>query len=257
MNENPNYFAIIPAFVRYDKRLTPNAKLLYAEITALCNKSGFCYATNEYFANLYGVSKVSISTWIKNLVECGYISSEIVYREGTKEILNRYLKILYDPHKENFSTPPQENFMENNKIYNNKKNNNITSLKRCMSTENPLPSDKEIIDNLNSIFEKHHCAGVKLLSRERKTKLLQRMKDSNLSFAQFCETIDSALENSPFLKGVGAKGWQANLDFFLQKSSWAKVIEGFYSDRCAEVDKVKMENFERIAKQMEERYETL
>ena len=33
MNETPNYYAIIPANVRYAD-LKPNAKLLYGEITA-------------------------------------------------------------------------------------------------------------------------------------------------------------------------------------------------------------------------------
>jgi len=117
--ENPNYYAVIPATIRYDKRITPNAKLLYAEITALCNMNGKCFATNEYFANLYGVSKVSISSWIKQLCDYGYISSEIIYKEGTKEILNRYLKIFEYPIKEIFNTPIKENFKDNNNIYNN------------------------------------------------------------------------------------------------------------------------------------------
>ena len=39
MNENEiNYYAIIPANVRYDINLKPNEKLLYGEITALSNQ---------------------------------------------------------------------------------------------------------------------------------------------------------------------------------------------------------------------------
>lgn len=114
MTEEPNYYSILPANVRYDKRLMPNAKLLYAEITALCNMNGKCYATNDYFAKLFNVSKVSISKWINQLVEFGYLSSEIVYRGGTKEILNRYLSLVKYPIKEKFNTPIKEKFKENN-----------------------------------------------------------------------------------------------------------------------------------------------
>jgi len=70
---SPNYYAIIPANVRYDKNLTPNAKLLYGEITALCNKEGFCWACNDYFAELYGKDVVSISRWISSLKSRGFI----------------------------------------------------------------------------------------------------------------------------------------------------------------------------------------
>ncbi|AGO49156.1 replication initiation protein [Cellulophaga phage phi39:1] len=73
MEYKPGFYAIITAAVRYDSRLTPNSKLLYAELTALCNSKGFCWAENEYFANLYGVSNRSISRWLTDLNECGYI----------------------------------------------------------------------------------------------------------------------------------------------------------------------------------------
>lgn len=89
-----SYYAIIPANVRYDKRLTANAKLLYGEITALCNEKGYCWARNSYFAELYGVSKTTISKWINQLIEYKYLFSEIKYRDGSKEIETRYLKII-------------------------------------------------------------------------------------------------------------------------------------------------------------------
>jgi hypothetical protein len=100
---NKGYYAIITADVRYDVRLTPNAKLLYGEITALCNEKGFCWAMNEYFAELYSVSKVSVSKWVGNLRDCGYIDVQMQYKEGTKQISNRYIR-LATPLKENLGT---------------------------------------------------------------------------------------------------------------------------------------------------------
>ena len=92
--EKPNYYAILSAEVRYDNRLRPNVKLLYAEITALCNMNMECFASNRYFSELYGKSKGSISGWISELVKYGYISADYTYKEGTKEIEYRYIKIL-------------------------------------------------------------------------------------------------------------------------------------------------------------------
>ena len=123
MEEKKNYYAIIPANVRYDEKITPNAKLLYAEITALCNEKGYCWANNEYFANLYNVSKISISKWISQLEQNGYIETEIIYKEGTKQILNRYIRIVKYPIKEKFNTPIKEKFKDNNKYINNTINN--------------------------------------------------------------------------------------------------------------------------------------
>lgn len=118
-----SYYAVIPANVRYDESLPPNAKLLYGEITALCNAEGYCWASNKYFAELYAVSTVSVSKWINALASRGYISSRIIYKEGTKEIDKRYITILYNPIKENFNTPIEEKLKENITSFNNTFNN--------------------------------------------------------------------------------------------------------------------------------------
>ena len=94
--EKPNYYSIIPASIRYDKGLTPNAKLLYAEITSLLQMNGICFASNKYFSKLYGKNKVTISRWIKALKERGYISVNYTYKEGGNEIANRYIQICYE-----------------------------------------------------------------------------------------------------------------------------------------------------------------
>lgn len=140
MKEKPNYYAIIPAMVRYDKDLIPNAKLLYGEITALSNTNGYAYASNEYFAKLYNVSKTSISLWIKDLEEKGYIETVLIYKENTKQILQRNIYIVDDPTQENLKTlfkksyipslrklkdPIKENLKDNNTSNNTTSNNNI------------------------------------------------------------------------------------------------------------------------------------
>ena len=89
----PNYYAIIPAEVRYNKKLTPNAKLLYAEITALCNMNGKCTASTQYFCKLYEVSRGSIQNWLKMLEDNNYIERTVIFKQGSKEILSRYIKL--------------------------------------------------------------------------------------------------------------------------------------------------------------------
>ena len=93
----PNYYAVIPAEVRYNKKLTPNSKLLYAEITALCNMNGKCTASTEYFCRLYEVSRASIQNWLKLLEKNGYITRAVKYRQGSKEILSRSIKLVDNP----------------------------------------------------------------------------------------------------------------------------------------------------------------
>lgn len=82
MSTQPNFYAIIPANVRYDAGLNANAKLLYGEITALCGQEGFCWAENGYFAALYDVNTETVSRWISQLRDKGYVDVEIQKSAG-------------------------------------------------------------------------------------------------------------------------------------------------------------------------------
>lgn len=75
--EEPCYYAIIPSKVRY-ANIVPNVKLLYGEISALSNNTGYCWATNKYFAKIYKVHPTTVSSWISILVNNEFITVEIV-----------------------------------------------------------------------------------------------------------------------------------------------------------------------------------
>lgn len=126
-NEQPSYYSITPANVRYDRKLKANEKLLFSEITALANKSGYCTATNGYFAPLYDVTKTTISNWINHLKEKGYV--KVVFQKNGKQIIGRKIYPVMNPIKENKNTPVKEKdntpIKENDNTYSRKEQEGI------------------------------------------------------------------------------------------------------------------------------------
>ncbi len=146
MNEQPTYYAIIPAFVRYDEDLKPNEKLMYGEITSLSNKKGFCHASNRYFAELYKVHKNTISKWLSHLKEKGYIYITII-KNNNNEIIERRIGItqmINTPINEKVDTPINEKGEYNNTSINNTSINNIYSHypSKCKSKQVSLRGGK-------------------------------------------------------------------------------------------------------------------
>lgn len=130
--ERPGYYGILPASIRYDKNLKPMEKIMYSELTALSNKNGYCNATNSYFAELYEVSKNTVSLWISDLEKAGYIKTKLIYEAGTKNIKERRIYIS-DPITKNDDTPITKNREDNNTSINNTRliitnNNNLENI---------------------------------------------------------------------------------------------------------------------------------
>lgn len=143
MNEDkelPSYYSIIPATVRYDHNLKANEKLMYGEITALSSKNGYCWAENRYFAELYDVHKITISKWLKNLEDNGYIRTELKYVYGTKQVSKRLIYINDTPisqiakgYKSNDYDPISENTKEE---LSTTSNNNTRDIKKERQSSN-------------------------------------------------------------------------------------------------------------------------
>lgn len=93
----PGFYAVIPADVRYDERIPPNAKLLYAEISALSDASGVCNAGDEWFLRCYGLSDRTVRRLLSALEEAGYVKTETVRDPETGQVTGRevYLGAAY------------------------------------------------------------------------------------------------------------------------------------------------------------------
>ena len=222
-----NYYAIIPANVRYDKNLKDKAKLLYGEITALCNEKGYCWASNRYFAELYSVSIKTISTLIKNLIDNGYIYSEIIYKDGSKEIDKRYLKltnkpienIVKTPMEEKVNTPMEEKVKDNNTIFNNTIINNKKEKKEKASSKNNKSEIDMLIEEYtnntelkNTLIEfvKHR----KSLKAPMTTRALKQLMNKLNSLATN-DSVKIEILNESILNG-----WKG---VFPLKNDWAPI----------------------------------
>nr|WP_262487466.1 helix-turn-helix domain-containing protein [Enterococcus gallinarum] len=150
----------------------PNAKLLYGEITALCNEKGYCWASNDYFADLYNVKKETISRWVSDLEKFGYIRRSIVFKEGTKQIINRYIFLNQEGIDEKINTPIDEKVKDNNTSINNTNNTNVHSAKQ-----------------LRDDFEKLW-------------KLYPRKKGKEAAFKHYKKAIKSGSSNKEIQEGI-------------------------------------------------------
>lgn len=160
MHEQPSYYSILTANVRYDKRLRASEKVFFSEITALSNKYGYCTASNRYFANLYEVSKDTVSTWVSDLVKLGYVKREEIRSEQTKEVVERRLYPVATPpidkKADRYSSKDREGIDKKvdtpigKKAEENNTSLNITSINREKGEEVNQQEDVNIFDFLPS-----------------------------------------------------------------------------------------------------------
>lgn len=164
--EQPNFYAIIPANIRYSKEISMFQKLLYAEITALTQKDWYCWASNKYFAELYEKNEKYISEVLNDLSKKWFLKIFIDKNAGNKRsiyiwetrrtsgkvatwiAIQENLNTYSEKSEDHYSEKPEQN---NTSI--NNKNNKRKNIKKEKSFFNFF-EDLKILKNYKFNFEK-------------------------------------------------------------------------------------------------------
>ncbi len=149
--ENVGYYSVIPATILYNKELKANEKLLYAIITSLACKEGYCFATNKYLAEKLGVNPKTISSWISDLNKRNFIIVEVIRNEN-KQIIQRkiYINDVPYPLNNGYIYQSKNGQAIHQKVEDNNKRNNIKSNKNTYSN---YTNQREYSDEfLNSLY---------------------------------------------------------------------------------------------------------
>jgi hypothetical protein len=211
MKKSPSYYAIIPANVRYDKDLPAGAKLMYGEITALSNEHGYCFASNGYFAALYGCTKQAISKWIKQLESLGYVNISYIESNGQTQ---RRVSIAVDTYQ------PQLRGVSTGVDHNNTSSNSINCASAHAETPSPPKSDEEVSGMFAKFWEafgnkkskKRAFTAFKRLTKTKREKCLQRIPE----YKAYLEANDHLQQMHP-TTWINGERWED--DFTVEKVS--------------------------------------
>ena len=106
----PGYYAILPPKIRYNRKLSANAKLLWAELSAIQSHNNEVYASNEYLGYLMDLKIRQVQYLLKELKDSKLITikqkrtsriiiinnAEFGIREKSKELSENWLQDFYN-----------------------------------------------------------------------------------------------------------------------------------------------------------------
>ena len=234
----PGFTALLPPRVRYDKELRSTAKLLYAEISAMADVTGFCWASNRYLGELFGVTKGTISDLLQQLQDKGYIEIQVL-RDEQNAVTERRLyltdaglmrlppitKNRYTPVPKNPDTPIPKN---PDTTMNNTSNNNPPIVpQRGTRSTNP---HKDAPDWKPEAFEKlwkWYPTGemprpAPRGNRQRAIRAWDKLHPDDALIAVISRALARQAESEQWQKGVGIP----HLSTYLNQYGWEGWEDG-------------------------------
>ncbi len=228
MQEQSNYYSIIPMQVLLDKKLTDREKIIYAELTSLDSKKGYAWVSNGYLAKLFDMNSNSVSRCLAHLQEYGYIkceygdnnSRQIVLTKGLTPInttVNPSTPYSLDPIN---TTVNKESIDEKVNLESIEKNTSLTKVKNTS-----LVKPDEFIDYFSKVCPS--LPQIKAMTDKRKKAINSIIKQYGTD--KLVEVLKKT-EASDFLSGRNGKWCSCNIDWIIKSSNFIKILEGNYDN---------------------------
>ena len=198
---------------------------MYGEITALSNKEGYCFASNRYFANLYGVSQSTISRWISHLAELNSIKVEVI-RNEKKEIIERRIYLTDTPYVQNCVYPYMQ---KNQQPIRKMSKDNIININMLDSLYNYIINKEKEIPKEFQGYENQILDILDKYEMIYPIELLNRMSEDNI---EKIKVISYAL----------ALTVKDNVDYLLYKMSREKILSLYIECKNREKENENTEN---------------
>lgn len=170
----------IPKEIWLNESLSIQEKVFLVEIDSLDNDEDGCFASNEYFANFFKLSKNRCSEIIKSLEKKGFIKISYIYKENSKAIDKRVIKLFEKTNRgtrdsDRCTRETEEGYSEkcedNNTYLNNTINNTIYSL---------------VIDKLNILANKSYKS-----SSKKTQQLIKARVNEGYALEDFYKVIEN------------------------------------------------------------------
>lgn len=201
--------------------LSPMEKLVMLAICDHANQDNYCWPSMDRLTQYTSLTRTSISRIIKKLEESGFLKKKrrfgksTIYTIVTGRVCYTELQSVstqsYNQFPHSVTTEPSMNH------------------KKESSCENEDDSCfyERAIECWNSVANSIGLLKIKGLSYKRKKSLSARIKDAG-GIDCWCNQIKKIPSIRWMYDGSSRGGWKATFDFFLQETSFMKLIEGVY-----------------------------
>lgn len=149
--EEQSFYVVIPTLLLEDEGISLKAKRVYALISSLCKKEGYCWASNKFLAKTLKMPLSTVRFSLKKLEEKKWIKSEVNKEEGNSrriflnmpDFYHTYANKLAEGYanapeqkKQRYANAPEQK-IPNNNIDNNKHITILKDIGKQVSYGNP------------------------------------------------------------------------------------------------------------------------
>lgn len=184
----------IPKEIWLNENLTLHEKIFLVEIDSLDNEDG-CFASNEYFADFFKLSKNRCSEIIKSLERKELVKITYIYKKNTKSIEKRIVKVVeisnrcirnFEEGIRDIDRGYSEKCEDNNTVFNNTNNNTFSTTQSSAVVDTNI----ELIENKTHLKLSNNMKKiVSSWEKDRLSKAIELFSLKNGSYFSLLEKI--------------------------------------------------------------------